>query len=754
VSFDANGGIGSAADVTQDYGTEVTLPATGFSKTGYTFIGWNTSPDATTALSSYYIPSADVTLYAVYEIGFIWICFDANGGTGLEECVQVRQGDAIPLPTTGFTKTGYTFIGWNTTANATTALSSFMPTEDTTLYAIYEINQYTVSFNANGGTGSAADITQDYAAGIILPTTGFMKTGYTFLGWNTTPGAVTPLANYKVPACDSTLYAIYEINTYNATFMVDGIIYQSIPTVYGAQIIAPANPAKSGYIFTGWSPSVGTIGAGDMTFDATFEQPCYYIKYIVDGHLWALVSMGPGPDDGWGFGVPVYPFGDINFTLLYPSKTGYAFAGWTPVPPQFPVYFDVVVNAQWIVNTYNAIFKVDGAVYDIVPTDYGTQIQLPSNPSKEGFTFMGWSPSVGTMGAGDMNFNALFTISGYTVHYVVDGNFYRDVTIPVGSTVPADPSVVMPEMARPTKPGYTLIGWSVSPMMTMPEHDIIVSALWSRNKVTISINWGGTIEILTGSPGDYVLYDQRTKTGYTFAGFSPAIPTTFPSTDLAVTALWMVNTYNAFFMSDGDLYATVPTVYGVSITVPAAPAKPGYTFAGWDSIPATMPATNIIFNALWNRIPVSLSAQAGSTATINEAKDLITGLEEGMTAETFLSSFVTVNGDGRIAYQYYTDSFGTGTRIDLIDNVTGLVVKTYYIVIYGDVDGDGYITAADENILGMVASYQMSFDEGSAFECAGDLTQDEQVDTFDLNLVSAATNYSGTISQTTPWILF
>jgi len=697
VSFDANGGTGSALNVTQDYGTEVTLPTMGFVKTGYTFIGWNTAPNATTVLSSYYVSAADMTLYAVYEIGFFWICFDANGGTGFEECVQVRQGDAIPLPTKDFTKTGSTFIGWNTDPKATTTVVGPLAISDMTFYAIYEINQYTVSFNANGGTGSATDVTQDYGTEVTLPTTGFAKTGYTFIGWNTTPGDVTALAYYKVPAGDSTLYAIYEINqytvsfdanggtgsapnitqdygtevtlpaigfaktgytflgwnttanattalsnyympagdvtlyavyginTYNAIFMVDGIIYQSIPTVYGAQITAPANPARSGYIFTGWLPSVGTMSAGDMTFNATFKIPCYYIIYMVDGQVWARVPMGPGPGNGYSIYAPMVfpPVGGIQVPVPNPTKTGYSFTGWDPAPPVVMPDHDVIVYAQWMVNIYNAIFIVDGAVYDIIPTDYGAQIQLPTTPLKEGFTFMGWTPTVGVMGAADKTFTALFTI----------------------------------------------------------------------------------------------------------------------------------NTYNAIFMSDGDLYATVPTVYGAAIIPPAAPAKSGYTFTGWDNIPSTMPANDVTINALWNRIPVTLTVNAGSTATINEAKGFITGLEEGMTIGTFLSSFVTINGDGRIAYQYYTDSFGTGTRIDLIDNVTGLVVKSYYIVIFGDVDGDGYVTAADENILGMVASYQMSLDEGSAFECAGDLTQDEQVDTFDLNLVSAAANYSGTISQTNPSVL-
>ena len=128
---------------------------------------------------------------------------------------------------------------------------------------------------------------------------------------------------------------------------------------------------------------------------------------------------------------------------------------------------------------------------------------------------------------------------------------------------------------------------------------------------------------------------------------------------------------------------------------------------------------------------------------------MIYGLAEGMTKADFINNYVTVGGDGTVRCTYYSDSFGTGTKVELVDNVTGDVLETYYIVIFGDIDGDGYITAADENLLDMASSYQIEL-EGEAFTCAADLTKDGFVDAFDLNILTAANGYSLVIDQTNP----
>ena len=240
VSFDANGGTGEASPVTLDYGSPVDLPG-GFTKDGYTFIGWNTTPGATTALTSYNVPAEDSTLYAVYTVNQYTVSFNANGGAGSAEPVTQDYGTAVTLPTAGFAKTGYTFIGWNTDPGATTAIGSYtVPANNSTLYAIYEINQYTVTFDANGGTGSASPVTQDYNTAVTLPESGFAKTGYTFIGWNTDSGASTAISSYSVPAEDSTLYAIYTINQYTVSFTPGDGFTSPVTQDYDTEISAPS----------------------------------------------------------------------------------------------------------------------------------------------------------------------------------------------------------------------------------------------------------------------------------------------------------------------------------------------------------------------------------------------------------------------------------------------------------------------------------------------------------------------------------
>jgi uncharacterized repeat protein (TIGR02543 family) len=283
------------------------------------------------------------------------------------------------------------------------------------------------------------------------------------------------------------------------------------------------------------------------------------------------------------------------------------------------------------------------------------------------------------------------------------------------------------------------------------------------------------IQTVVGTTVDLSGYNNYSKEGMAFVGWNTAQTATTgfwsyntPTTSTTLLfAIYIVTTNNTVSFNlnggAGNVPADQNAAPGTAVALPAQGniTKTYYNFLGWStSSTATtplasysVPSSNVTLYAVWSRVAVTLTAKAGSTALINDSKGFIYGLAEGLDQNTFTSDFVKVNGDGSLKFYPYSDSFGSQTKVELIDNVTGLVVKTYYIVIFGDVDGDGYVTAADENVLSLVSSYQLAFDSGSAFEFAADLTQDEQIDSFDLNLVSAATNYSGTISQTTPWVL-
>jgi len=153
------------------------------------------------------------------------VTFDINGGTGTAPDPQiVMMGSSITLPNgSGFSRDGYTFGGWNTNASGTSSNYSagdyYPPTANVTLYAQWIAN-YTVTFNANSGTGTVPDSqTVVFGYSITLPGgNGFSRTGYTFGGWNTNASGTGTNYNagvYYYPTANVTLYAKW-ISTSNS----------------------------------------------------------------------------------------------------------------------------------------------------------------------------------------------------------------------------------------------------------------------------------------------------------------------------------------------------------------------------------------------------------------------------------------------------------------------------------------------------------------------------------------------------------
>ena len=160
ITFNANGGSGAPAAQTKTHGTNLTLSSTVPTKSGgWRFLGWSTSSTATSATYSAggtFNVNANTTLYAVWQriTHTVTYNYSYNGGTSASATTAtVGEGDAISLSPKA-TKSGYTFLGWNTNANATTALSSLkMSTSNVTLYAIYR-KTITVTYRDGQGTTS------------------------------------------------------------------------------------------------------------------------------------------------------------------------------------------------------------------------------------------------------------------------------------------------------------------------------------------------------------------------------------------------------------------------------------------------------------------------------------------------------------------------------------------------------------------------------------------------------------------------
>jgi uncharacterized repeat protein (TIGR02543 family) len=244
VSYNSNGGSGAPASQTKQAGTELTLSATIPTYPGRTFKGWATSSNGSVVYQPGGSYSADTsaTLYAVWEIITYIVAFNANGGSGEPSDQTKTHGATLILSSTKPTRTGYTFQGWSASSTATSATYSaggyYTKDEAVTLYAVWKINTWTVSYNANGGSNAPASQTKTYGQTLVLTESGPTRNNYKFVGWaKTSTGEVAyeSGANYTEDA-DLTLYAVWELaaNCYikvNGSY-VPGMMYRKNDGTY------------------------------------------------------------------------------------------------------------------------------------------------------------------------------------------------------------------------------------------------------------------------------------------------------------------------------------------------------------------------------------------------------------------------------------------------------------------------------------------------------------------------------------------
>ena len=261
VTLNTNGGTINSGNVTgYTYGVGATLPAADdMTYTGHTFKGWydneNLTGSPVTAIGG--AETGNKEYWAKWEINQYTITFDTNGGSEIAPITQ-DYGTEITAPDNP-TRKGYTFKGWDKEIPKT------MPAENMTVKAQWEINQYTITFDTNGGS-EIAPITQDYGTEITAPDNPTRK-GYTFKGWDKEIPETMPAENITVKAQ-------WEINKYTITFDTNGgSEIAPITQDYGTEITAPDNPTRKGYTFKGWDKEIPeTMPAENITITARWKD--------------------------------------------------------------------------------------------------------------------------------------------------------------------------------------------------------------------------------------------------------------------------------------------------------------------------------------------------------------------------------------------------------------------------------------------------------------------------------------------------
>ena len=282
-----------------------------------------------------------------------------------------------------------------------------------------------------------------------------------------------------------------------------------------------------------------------------------------------------------------------------PTRKGYTFKGWDREIPETMPAENITVKAQWEINQYTIAFDTNGGS-EIAPItqDYGTEITAPDKPTRKGYTFKGWDKEIPeTMPAENITVKAQWEINQYTIAFDTNGG---SEIAPI--TQDYGTEITAPD--KPTRKGYTFKGWDKEIPETMPAENITVKAQWEINQYTITFDTNGGSEIapITQDYGTEITApDNPTRKGYTFKGWDKEIPETMPAENITVKAQWEINQYTiAFDTNGGSEIAPITQDYGTEITAPDNPTRKGYTFKGWDKeIPETMPAENITITARW-----------------------------------------------------------------------------------------------------------------------------------------------------------
>ena len=534
-----------------------------------------------------------------------------------------------------------------------------------------------------------------------------------------------------------------ELMTYKATFYVDGAEYKVVTAKVGEQIAKPGDPSKTGYVFTGWDPEVGTMGTEDISFNAKFSagEVSYTVETYVmglDGQYGAADSKNVAattgaeitltPDAREGFTVAgesvltgkveadsslvlkvYYSRNQYKLTVdgttteVYygaaleiadpEARTGYTFAGWKPAAPATMPANDVTLESQWTENgadytSYNAAVKAAHAKQ--AESDYAARYTeesrnalaaaLAADVSGKKYTQQG---EVDAAATAINNAVAGLNKMTYNAIFTVDGVQYEVVPTKV------DDQIVAPK--DPSKEGYTFAGWKpeVGIMGTADATFEAVFAAAGDTAYTVNTYVMGTdgtygdptSEKLTGTTGSTATYAPEAREGFTVADESVLSGTIAAEGNLVLKVYYSRNKYT--LTVDG---VASEVYYGAAVSV-AEPSKEHYTFAGWEpELPDTMPANDVTVVSKWAEDGADYTAYDAAVAAA-QAKKAETDYDKTYTAESraALDAALAEKVSGK---KYSEQNVVDAATKAINDAIAALDLMTYNATFY--VDGTEY----------------------------------------------------------------
>ena len=496
---------------------------------------------------SFLMPYAPLTLTLTANKLYT-VTMDTAGGDPIRPIQYTVESEAFQLPTP--VRTGYIFLGWTGEGITEPQETIEIPqgsTGDRTYTANWQVIEYTIITLLEGGNaGSSGAYVYTVEETFTLPTP--TRKGYTFLGW-TGEGITTPQPNVTIPkgsTGDKRYIENWVLTGYYITMDLNGgsgkekVIY----TITDEDFELPT-PTRNGYEFVGWTgegittPQTSVIIPKGSTGNKAYTANWQVIEYTI------TLDTNGGPVVS-----PIKYTVEDTFTLPYPLRPGYEFAGWvldgsgmlpaTPLIIYYGTTGDLHYKAEWRLAEYTITMDLNGGsgqekvVYTITDEDF----ELPT-PTCNGYEFVGWtgerittpqtSVKIPKGSTGNKAYTANWKVIRYTITLVTNGGA---VIASIRYTV--EDSVTLP--IPPERPGYEFAGWVLDGSGQFPSTPMIIPE---------------------GSTGDRI-YEAE----------------------------WRVATYTITYVSHGKAYNWVQYTINNQIYF-GAPEEdpsyylPGYTFVGW-----------------------------------------------------------------------------------------------------------------------------------------------------------------------------
>lgn len=555
IAYNANGGSGAPANANTTLNSTFTISSTVPVRAGYTFAGWNVQDGnpggGPHSAGGTITPNSNEVLVAQWTAVNYTVTFDTDGGsTAPSQQTNKNIGNTISISATAPTKTGYTFLGWKDAAgNVYPAGGSFiMGAGNVTLTAQWQGNAYTLTYDANGGSGAPVAESRNYTASANLSATQPTRTGYTFQGWNTLVGgggtAYNASDSFTMPNSNSTLYAQWTANSYVLAYNTQGgsTAPSSSNKSYNSTVtVSSSTPTRTGFTFAGWN----TVAAGTGTTylpSGTFSMPDANVTLYSQ---WTKTAFTLYYNTNGGQGVfssqPVKYGESVTVDSTAPTKTGYTFSGWNTAAdgsgfdysPRMTFTLNVEANvtlfAKWTAISYSLAYNANGG--SGAPSggsyNFGATVTTASKGSMalSGYRFIGWNDradGTGTtylegatfsMPAENVILYAQWIDALFEIAYNANGGSGG----PDGADVPDGTSYTV-DPIQPVRPGYTFSGWKIADgtpttstykagtstqTFTISGNEVLV-AQWTIKTITVTydLNGGGGTTPTAGS-GNY-----------------------------------------------------------------------------------------------------------------------------------------------------------------------------------------------------------------------------------------------------------